>query len=657
MELSTKMEVVSLLITTMLAWFHYDRQSRSNLRYQLFTLCLALSGTTIILDLLTSWIINEPVLVPGWLNMLLNMLYFIFQHATFSLMAGYSFYLMFEHASNRHCFYICITVISTFAVVMIAAILTNPHTHWFFYFEDGLYRRGPFNRIGYAVLLLELGMLGMCYLRNRAMVSRPLRRLMHSLLPLIVIFTIMQQLLPNILMAGTISALTNLMFFVSFQSNRIGQDALTGLPNRHTFFQDLETRRRKKHYFHLIILYLEHFELINRKFGMKNGDAILYMVGRYLEQYRPEYQAFRFGNTRFLLFGTFDSYPKTADALARKVQERFSEPWEAAGAACSLQVSMAHMIFDSTETNDSQIIDQLEYTLCRSREMPGNSLLFFDNHMKAQFERNLYVLNQIRHAIEEESFQLYLQPIYSLKDQAFTTAESLLRLQGEDGKLIPPGEFIPLAEKSGLIDEISWIVLKMLCRFWAEHPDLPLKCISMNMSIQQLTDRNFLQRIHSCLAQYNVAPEKLRIEITERTITENPLLVRTVMAQMAAEGVRFYLDDFGVGYSNLSGMMNLPFETVKLDSSLLKNIETDEKAMNVVRLLVQLLHNAGFLVVAEGLERSGQVEKAASANVDRIQGYFYAQPMEATEIVDFFSDTQQKRSRGPAERNSLKVIV
>ena len=177
------------------------------------------------------------------------------------------------------------------------------------------------------------------------------------------------------------------------------------------------------------------------------------------------------------------------------------------------------------------------------------------------------------------------------------------------------------------------------------------------MSSQQRTDRNFLQRIHSCLAQYNVAPEKLRIEITERTITENPLLVRTVMAQMAAEGVRFYLDDFGVGYSNLSGMMNLPFETVKLDSSLLKNIETDEKAMNVVRLLVQLLHNAGFLVVAEGLERSGQVEKAASANVDRIQGYFYAQPMEATEIVDFFSDTQQKRSRGPAERNSLKVIV
>lgn len=637
MELSTKMEAVALIITITLILFHFDPQNKTNRKYLLFNGCLFSSAITIGLDLFTSWLINAQPTIPLWLNMHLNTLYFLAQHLTFSLMAGYCFYLLFEHSSDWKCLYIATTVIGIFFTLLEIGVLCNYKTRWFFYFEDGVYMRGPFNKVGYAAVAIELTMLVICYLRHRAIASRSLRKLMHIMPPLILFLGIMQQIFPNILMNGTISSLANLILFICFQSSRIGQDALTGLPNRHTFFQEMEARRRKPQYFHLILFYLEDMEMINRKFGIKEGDALLYMVGRYLEEYAPHYRAFRFSSTSFLLYGSFPDYPEHTKQVAQALRNRFEKPWEAAGITSRINVSVAHMICNSSESDDSYLISQLEYALARAREAGGGSVVFFDSRLKEQFERSQYVLTQVRQALEEESFQIFLQPIYSLKEKIFTSGEVLLRLNDKAGHAISPGEFIPLAEKTGLIDEISWLVLKKACHFLAGDPELPLQTISVNMTAQQLNDPAFSRKIHSCLNQYGISPERLRIEITERTITENPPLVRSVMTQMTEEGLQFYLDDFGIGYSNLAGMMALPFETVKLDSSLLQNIAQNEKTFQVVKLLVDLLHHAGFIVVAEGLETGEQVEKAEEIGFDRIQGFYFAQPMPVEELEHFLA--------------------
>lgn len=637
MELSTKMEAVALIITITLILFHFDPQNQTNRKYLLFNGCLFSSAITIGLDLFTSWLINAQPTIPLWLNMHLNTLYFLAQHLTFSLMAGYCFYLLFEHSSDWKCLYIATTVIGIFFTLLEIGVLCNYKTRWFFYFEDGVYMRGPFNKVGYAAVAIELTMLVICYLRHRAIASRSLRKLMHIMPPLILFLGIMQQIFPNILMNGTISSLANLILFICFQSSRIGQDALTGLPNRHTFFQEMEARRRKPQYFHLILFYLEDMEMINRKFGIKEGDALLYMVGRYLEEYAPHYRAFRFSSTSFLLYGSFPDYPEHTKQVAQALRNRFEKPWEAAGITSRINVSAAHMICNSSESDDSYLISQLEYALARAREAGGGSVVFFDSRLKEQFERSQYVLTQVRQAVEEESFQIFLQPIYSLKEKIFTSGEVLLRLNDKAGHAISPGEFIPLAEKTGLIDEISWLVLKKACHFLAGDPELPLQTISVNMTAQQLNDPAFSRKIHSCLNQYGISPERLRIEITERTITENPPLIRSVMTQMTEEGLQFYLDDFGIGYSNLAGMMALPFETVKLDSSLLQNIAQNEKTFQVVKLLVDLLHHAGFIVVAEGLETGEQVEKAEEIGFDRIQGFYFAQPMPVEELEHFLA--------------------
>lgn len=636
MGISFALEAVALLITLVLAMYHADSQQRSSRRYQLFNCCLGISAVTIFLNIVSSLGINYISVTPQGLNYAMSMAYFLAQHANLTALVGYGLYLINEHVPDRHCFKRAGGIVLGLGVLLEILVLFNPWTKWFFYFENGMYMRGPVNKLGFLIVGVELVMAVCCYVRNRRFISRAIHRLMSSLPVVIPMFLAVQLVIPDMMMVGMVSALVNLVFYISFQSNRIGQDALTELPNRHTLFQSMADELRKGRQLHIVMLNLDHFEAVNRKYGTRQGDAMLYMVARFLERYAPRYRIYRSSSTRFTLVGAYTNRQE-ADACARSIQARFVDPWETKDVEHVLEASFAHMVTASDERDESRVAEQISYAIAYAQESANGSLVFFDERLRAMYDRRQYVLEQTRRAIELESFEVYYQPVFSCAEGRFTTAESLLRLFDENGVLIPPGEFIPLAEKNGLIDEISWLVLKKVCQFIGAHPDLPLKSVSINMSIQQLADRSFMRRVHSYQAQYGVPAEKLRIEITERTVTENPAQVRAVMAQLAAEGIRFYLDDFGVGYSNLASMISLPFETVKLDSSLFASIEEDGKLADTVRLLVQMMHNAGFIVVAEGIERYAQLECVKALGVDRIQGYYYARPMPEKELETFLT--------------------
>ena len=203
--------------------------------------------------------------------------------------------------------------------------------------------------------------------------------------------------------------------------------------------------------------------------------------------------------------------------------------------------------------------------------------------------------------------------------------------------MISPGEFIPFAEENGLIDDISWLVLKKCCQFISEHMDMPLESISMNMSIQQM-DVQIFDKIIQCKRDFDFPARKLRIEITERVISENPTMAVDVMKNLSDGGICFYLDDFGVGYSNFAGMLNLPFKAVKLDRSLMNKITESLKDFQTIKYIVKMLHNAGFTVIGEGLETKEQVEKAELLGIDRIQGFYYAKPMPEEQLIGFIEE-------------------
>ena len=636
MDFSIKMELSALLTLVVLFVFHHEKSRQRTEGYHLFSASLVFSMLTILVDVLSTVAIYHAHHVPLWLNVALVCAYFILLALALSLTAMYAFCILLAYSPHTRCIKIVYTIILALCAVMILCTVSTPWTGWLFRFEGGEYFHGPLNRMGYGIMTAEVLLFLICYLRNRSFISQAMRHVIHTLPPLTIFLALFQLLVPQVLINGTLFALVDLILFAGFQSNRIGRDQLTELQNRGSFYLELSRLLKGEDPFHVILLSLRHYSSVNRRLGVRRGDEILYQVSRYLEQLAPGYRAFRVGNTQFALLGK--SHGSNRDwSVSSHLQSRFSGTWQSQGMEIVLDAALADMICLCDGQEENQLIEQLEYALSKAEQSDQSMLIRFDERLQRELDRKNHVLEMVRRALAQESFQVYYQPIYHCQDRDFASAESLLRLFDDDGTPVPPGEFIPLAEENGLIDDISWLVLKKVCQFWQRHPDLPLGTVSINMPMQQLTDPTLVQRLSACRREYGVPPEKLRIEITERMIAQEPHRVRAVMTQLNSRQIQFYLDDFGMGYSNFAGVMSLPFETVKLDASLLRGIDTDPQSFRTVQLLVQMLKNTGFCVVAEGIETEAQVRCVQMLNIDRIQGYYYARPMPEEDLTDFLS--------------------
>ena len=235
--------------------------------------------------------------------------------------------------------------------------------------------------------------------------------------------------------------------------------------------------------------------------------------------------------------------------------------------------------------------------------------------------------------------------MYRCGTGAFSSAEALLRLEDFQGRAVPPSVFIPLAEETGLIDELSWIVLEEVCRLLGGGQAAGLETVSINLSMQQFMDPDLTGRVTGCLARHGVSPERLKIEITERVLLQDLERMRKVMGELSAKGVRFYLDDFGTGYSNLSSVLDLPFECIKLDQSLLVAFPEDRRADMLVHTLLELFHKMGQRVVVEGVETAAQAEGLRRYDADWLQGYYYARPLPEERLLSFLLDRSLTEAR------------
>jgi EAL domain-containing protein (putative c-di-GMP-specific phosphodiesterase class I) len=211
----------------------------------------------------------------------------------------------------------------------------------------------------------------------------------------------------------------------------------------------------------------------------------------------------------------------------------------------------------------------------------------------------------------------------------------LLRLKEKDGTFVSPAEFIPIAEKTGQINAISWFVIEQTCYALAENRELDGVRASINLPMLHLVDPLFESRLNKIVDKYNIPHDRISFEFTERVILEDLDIAEKNMSRLANSGYTFYLDDFGVGYSNFNCVLRLPLKTVKLDMTLTSTTETLTKNGSLVRILTDLFHGMGLQVVAEGAENSEQVKLLRKFGVDGIQGYYFAKPMPLTNLCEF----------------------
>jgi diguanylate cyclase (GGDEF)-like protein len=411
-------------------------------------------------------------------------------------------------------------------------------------------------------------------------------------------------------------------------------DSLTGLPNRMFLREQMEKALAAAGANVSAILFvdLDQFKQVNDTLGHPRGDMLLRAVADRLRRLvRSSDIVARFGGDEFVIVQTPISDSEEAAALARRIVASLSETYEVDGHQVVIGASVGIALSPRDATGPDHLLKIADMALYWAKADQRGTWRFFEAEMdiRAHARRSLEL--DLRHALTNNSFQVYYQPLFDLKTQKISTCEALLRWPHPLRGMISPAEFIPVAEEMGLIVDLGKWVLREACRTCSQWP--PHVRVAVNLSVMQFRRGNVTQTIKQALAETGLDPNRLEIEITESVLFQDTRATRMILHQIRDLGVRISLDDFGTGYSSLSYLQSLPLNKVKIDRSFLEGLESGDRALVLLRGIARLSANLGLSVTVEGIETAEQLALiAAEESVTEAQGWLFAPALPEKEV-------------------------
>jgi diguanylate cyclase (GGDEF)-like protein/PAS domain S-box-containing protein len=419
-------------------------------------------------------------------------------------------------------------------------------------------------------------------------------------------------------------------------------DQLTGLPSRALFLEQLKrafSRAERQSGYQLAVLFLDcdRFKVVNDSLGHAIGDQLLQAVAQRLEDsLRPGDVVARLGGDEFAILLENLQSPQDAEHIATRINQSLTKFFSLEGHTVYISGSIGIAFNSQHSQQPEDLLRDADTAMYRAKAAGKSQYAVFEGTMHEQAQRSLQLETDLRCAIEAEQFQLFYQPIWSLETNSITGFEALIRWPHSERGMISPAEFIPIAEETGLIVPIGQWVIQEACRqmkIWKDQfPSAQPLTVSVNLSARQFSDPNLVSHIQSTLAQTGFPPHRLKIEITETMIVENHQAAVQILTQLQAIGIQIQVDDFGTGYSSLSVLHNLPLDTLKIDISFVRLLETDPDNAEIVKVIIKLAQNLGMVAIAEGVETQSQLRQLKALGCDFAQGYLLAKPLPPLEI-------------------------
>ena len=411
-------------------------------------------------------------------------------------------------------------------------------------------------------------------------------------------------------------------------------DTLTGLPNRQLAQDRLEQAithaDRDKNTIGLLYLDLDNFKAINDTLGHTIGDQVLVQVARRMtETLRVTDTVSRQGGDEWLII--LPRLSKTDDIVRVlvKITDCLNEPFDIDGHEVSTSASVGIAVYPEDGKDLDTLLKNAEIAMYQAKESGRNSYRFFDENMHVGMDSQLNTANGLRRAIERNEFILHYQPQIDLHNGKVIGAEALVRWNQPGNGIVSPGEFIPVAEKSGLIVPIGEWVLHEACRqaaIWHKSgwPDL---VIAVNLSAVQFKRPDLEESIMRAINSTGIDPSLLELELTESTLIDNPESVISAVRRLKSLGIKIAIDDFGTGYSSLSYLKQFAVDKLKIDRSFVSDLATDPDDAAIVRAIIQMAHSLGLKTIAEGVETRSIQDRLFLFNCNEAQGYLFAPPM------------------------------
>ena len=419
-------------------------------------------------------------------------------------------------------------------------------------------------------------------------------------------------------------------------------DMLTGLYNRNYFVRllgDFVLRaEEEKTGVAVMFIDIDDFRKINDGYGIIVGDVMVQQFGQYISTFKNNYTIISHFNSDIYCIAIYDPRgARSVEHIYRMIHERLKKPFIlSTGQELSISVSIGVAKYPEAALTALDLINCAEIVMFNAKSSGKNSIKYFDVPIFKDFLNVITIENKLKEATLNQNFMMYFQPQYNAIDKRLRGLEALIRWKDDDGNMISPAVFIPIAEKNGTIVSIGTWVIEESVRIYSEWKKNYKSnlILSLNISAIQYKRADFVSILLQILKKYDVNPTEVELEITESVLIDDFVEITDRLAVLRNCGVRISLDDFGTGYSSLSYLKGLPIDTLKIDKSFIDTVVSDSNTRIIMESIIYMVKKLGFETVAEGVETKEQYDYLKSIHCDNIQGYFLGKPMPSYEIEE-----------------------
>jgi diguanylate cyclase (GGDEF)-like protein len=431
-------------------------------------------------------------------------------------------------------------------------------------------------------------------------------------------------------------------------------DELTGLPNRSQFRERagalLRGRRSSDSKVAVLLMDLDNFKEVNDTLGHQTGDELLQEVARRLRELtRADDIAARLGGDEFALLLTEVDGQEQALAAAHRLIEGLRAPVQLRGIDLEITCSVGVAVSPDHGTDVTQLLQRADVAMYDAKSSLAGARCY-DQDVDQYSPRRLQLVADLRKAIDNQELDVHYQPKACLRTRRILGVEALVRWQHAEHGAVYPDEFIPVAEHTGLITSLTWVVLSKTLAQWRVWHEMGIELdVSVNVAARSLLESSFAAQVGELLEQHDVPARRLMLEITESSIMSDTARAADSLQELSALGVQLSVDDFGTGYSSLAYLQRLPVQELKVDRSFVFNVDTDSNDQAIVRSVVELGHSLGLSVVAEGVENQLAWNRLVSLGCDVAQGYFLSRPIPGEDMTRWLQVTAGMAAIAPLE--------
>jgi diguanylate cyclase (GGDEF)-like protein len=428
------------------------------------------------------------------------------------------------------------------------------------------------------------------------------------------------------------------------------RDRLTGLPNRASFRTSLQDHisRSPRHGTAAVLMFgLDRFKHVNDVLGWAFGDRLLQAVAQRLSalELRGVQAVARLGGDEFALLLP-DGDTLRAEDTARRVALALEQPLVLDEQAVDISAAFGVACWPQHGDDADTLLGRAAVAMVAAKRKTVPCLVY-DAAIDSASAQTLSLLSELRRALERDELRLFLQPKVALASNVLVGVEALVRWQHPTRGMVPPLHFIPFAEQTGFVRQLTLWIFEACARQWPQLQALGVQRVSVNLSTRDLLDVELPQRLQALLQRHGVAPTAFCLEITESAIMDEPQRALSVLEALSAAGYKLSIDDFGTGYSSLAYLKRLPVDELKIDKSFVMGMENDADDAKIVRSTIDLAHNLGLSVVAEGIENAHIQQQLTQLGCDEGQGYHLCRPMPAEQLPDFARRWQLQHAAKP----------